>query len=730
MMNKKSKLVSMLLLAAIFIMTMGSAPAAAADLPETVLYENDFTGTTLQEAFPSFSNEYMSIGGMDADENHIEGNYPDLHPDGYIYFQNVTAWKTGRTILADFTKGGAKSGLSDGKIKVSYDFKTRQSTADPNMAGINMNDEKGTYEGYVIFGIVKNDSVPTLVVKNTPGYYDVALSSGPNVALTSEKWYHLDMIIDLDVQTLAVYLDGTLVLGDIRAEGIAPMNNFAISMNGFDAGLDNLKISQLNNTSYEFRAEAEYANGYVDLVFPAAMNPAKGSFTVDGQDAQAKWLSLNKVRLTADTLEKPGEHTVSAQGMEDFFGTAPLNTSVTFITDVLGPEEILYENDFANGTDSVDWDNWKDYGAFYGLTKKYSSNPVNQPITAEFEGNKGIRGAGGQWPTATQFCFDFTKDGTLPAVNSGVYKISYDFSIDGSVTSCDTNMVGLNMKDFWDGVSLMEYRIGKFYILIGGAGETGEQDVDPNQVYTIDVILDFDADTVDFYLNGAHKYQRTWFGVEMERFHINFCQCIDFFDNLKVSKLNKGQDYQYGFKTETEDAANGYVDLVFDSVMNTEEGNFTIDGNAVPSENIEWKSTGRVRLYADSLLEEGVHTVEFTNVKDIYGISPEEHTAEFENAAKTYLRIEDNFVKAFVSNSGTQEQELPIVIVTSFDEEGHLTSIKTYRNFTVDGTEVSQLNAGTKAELSVDISTLEGKIKAFMWNSIQELMPLAAAVEK
>ena len=65
MMNKKSKLVSMLLLAAIFIMTMGSAPAAAADLPETVLYENDFTGTTLQEAFPSFSNEYMSIGGME-----------------------------------------------------------------------------------------------------------------------------------------------------------------------------------------------------------------------------------------------------------------------------------------------------------------------------------------------------------------------------------------------------------------------------------------------------------------------------------------------------------------------------------------------------------------------------------------------------------------------------------------------------------------------------------------
>ena len=50
--------------------------------------------------------------------------------------------------------------MSDGKIKVSYDFKTRQSTADPNMAGINMNDEKGTYEGYVIFGIVNNDSVP------------------------------------------------------------------------------------------------------------------------------------------------------------------------------------------------------------------------------------------------------------------------------------------------------------------------------------------------------------------------------------------------------------------------------------------------------------------------------------------------------------------------------------------------------------------------------------------
>ena len=278
------------------------------------------------------------------------------------------------------------------------------------------------------------------------------------------------------------------------------------------------------------------------------------------------------------------------------------------------------------------------------------------------------------------------------------------------------------MTDFWDGVNLMEYRIGKFYILIGGEVETGEQDVDPNQVYTIDVILDFDADTVDYAALDCK--------VEMERFHINFCQCIDFFDNLKVSKLNKGQDYQYGFKTETKDAANGYVDLVFDSVMNTEEGNFTIDGNAVPSENIEWKSTGRVRLYADSLLEEGVHTVEFTNVKDIYGISPEEHTAEFENAAKTYLRIEDNFVKAFVSNSGTQEQELPIVIVTSFDEEGRLTSIKTYRNFTVDGTEVSQLNAGAKAELSVDISTLEGKIKAFMWNSIQELMPLAAAVEK
>ena len=85
---------------------------------------------------------------------------------------------------------------------------------------------------------------------------------------------------------------------------------------------------------------------------------------------------------------------------------------------------LLYNNSFDNGAEG---------GAeavncqtpYYDLTLNINNTGWN---TASYDGNVGVATNDGAWAADRTFLFDFTKGGMQNGVNSGIYKLSFDFS--------------------------------------------------------------------------------------------------------------------------------------------------------------------------------------------------------------------------------------------------------------------------------------------------------------
>lgn len=583
---------------------------------EDVLYYNTFDNGTADLKW--IENEYLN-GGYNTGS--IELSAVTVDGNTGVTASTTGAHKVKQTFFFDFTKGGTLAAPTMGKYKFSFDFRMRDaSSVDRAGFGINMSkDGTDPTAGNLVMQIGRTDENKGFVgTKNDAESYDVGTDKGTFTYFDIDNNVHtMDIILTLngtDDARFNYYLDGERIGTDTRYWG-KTLGNMALSLNGQFTYIDNIKVSKLKeNVEYSFKAEAEKACGYVDVVFPAVMNVSKGTFTVDGKAAdKVDWLDVYTARVYNEALYIGGAHTVAVADAADLFGNAPKNSEASFETVEIKAENVLYYNTFDNGSESMDWADWKDCGEC--LVGKTGGN---KPETATYNGNTGIAGASGQWPTATQIRVDFTKRGTKDPVSTGAYKFSWDLSTRAGVTSCDNNLIGINMRSTWEGTQLLEHHFGDLYVLDSGNWLTGKQNLDTETVHSVDTIIDFDNDRVNFYVDGVMVYQRDSFDPNMSTFDINFCQCIDYFDNLKVSKLDKTAEHTYTPTVEKE-VVNHYVDISFPAAMNVAKGIFTVDGNAAEH---KWISASKVRVYSESLNKTGEHTISFTDVCDNYGVAP------------------------------------------------------------------------------------------------------------
>ena len=749
------KLISICAAAAMLAVYLPAAVFAEGETiaPETVLYENDFSGADISEAFPNYSNDYMSVKGFDKDENGtIKNNtekYCDLVLDssGYIYNKNPEAYRNGRSILLNFSKCG---GINNGAVKVSYDFKVRNSTADPYLMGANLT---SPHEGAIMLGIRNIDKQPNLIVKNEIGNYEVDQSSGPATALTVDKWYTLDIIMDFDKdKTISYYLDGKKLEGASKF-WFDKITNITLDVNGFISGLDNLKVSKLNKSgkyTYDIKAKTTDASkGYVDLMFGGVMNTESGSFTIDGTvvpPEKVEWKGLSDVRLYSDAFISKGNHTIVAE-VKDIYNVPPAKNSVSFETQEWDSEYIIYENTFDNNDkNSLTWNEGTDYSCGVRLNEL---EEVSYPVV---NGNQGLMVNRGE-KNGRAFGVEFSEP-----LTSGKIKLSFDFMMRESGSKAT---IGVCVNNYWNG------GLGAVFESVKNADDSlngkvktrwnadngidiADNDCGNNKdfafdgIHTFDVVINISQENtiMSYYLDGIklEKTTRSWAKTIS---NIYFCanDCMSYIDNVKFSWLEEGSFGVKGIGTPVD--GRNYIDIYTTEAADADitADKITING-AHPSEvkNLVTggAQTNDLRYVVRATLSEPVkagtdYNVELSeDTKNFIGtkVNPGHRKASVTAVGKADLKIENNTVKAVVINDGNDTCELPVIIVASYDDSGVMTSAEIKKDFKVNGEEVQKLGSGKTAELTYDVSGLTGKVKAFMLRDLNSIVPAAPAAER
>lgn len=204
--------------------------------------------------------------------------------------------------------------------------------------------------------------------------------------------------------------------------------------------------------------------------------------------------------------------------------------------------EILFEEDFDTGT-AADYKMVTKDHEKYLYTADFS-NPGC--VITEFEGNQGISTNANAVPKAKNIFFDFTKDGAQPAVSSGIYELSFDFS-GRSTAVTDVAYIGMNTNRSsiwaWECGRLLAYK--NTYInpvgSVGGWHNAGVKvEIDPNKKYHLELVFNFDEGNVTYYLDGSQiaRYSLSGSFAEMKDITIAMSAFWDYFDNLKLEKYD------------------------------------------------------------------------------------------------------------------------------------------------------------------------------------------------
>ncbi len=240
------------------LMTVSAASFSVfAENEKIVIYENDFSGSTIQEALPAFSNDYVSFGGYSA----VEGGKPVLSAGALT--RDKASGPNGRTLFFDFTKGGTKAGLSEGIVKISYDLAVRGGDINDSYAqsytGINMS---SYWEGgrMIYFDATGWDAES--IINGWP--------STPSHFVDSDI-HKYEILFNFEAQKAYLYVDAALAHTWTNLSGsYGTIKNYSISMNGDIKIFDNLVIEQF----FEFPefsvevGEAEIGGISIDATAP------------------------------------------------------------------------------------------------------------------------------------------------------------------------------------------------------------------------------------------------------------------------------------------------------------------------------------------------------------------------------------------------------------------------------------------------------------------------------
>ena len=764
-MKKFKKIISVISLLAMSISILPMSAMAETETvnkPETVWYENNFDNGSEDRTWTTDS-EYFNGGYTNAETSGTCTAVTDVTVDGNkgVYIGNSGAYATGHTFFFDFTKSGEKSGLTKGKLKFSFDFKMNaSSTANRVTFGINAS-KTATYQGNVAMQIdrtTENDVVLGRIwTKNDAAQWDASTADSKATNFNLNGIHRMEIVLNMNEgyqDVVDYYLDGEQLTTSTNFWGDS-VNNVAIAISGQFAYFDNLKLSMLNaDSTYSFTSDAEFANGYADVVFEAPMNVKKGAFIVDGYEAdEVDWLDLYTARVYSPYLSNSGEHTISVSGATDLYGVAPQNSSVTVNTIEWDSEYVMYEATFDNTNTGLYWE--ENHEAFTG---GYNSSCGDKPGIVPFGGNKGIGFHNGAYPSGSTFYFDFTKGGTLQAPTSGKMKFSFDFVLqettDPKGSSFIKNSLTTTSTSEWSGGGFI-YKDGTPYLLTFDNSSYWLNLADVNQYgtpldfgpHTLDIIIEhYDQARLHYYLDGVKIPHVFNYWTKAKSFGFAMSGIMKYVDNVKLSYVKNGSFGVENLKTPMvgENTLTLYITEQAQALNTTDvtvtKNGATITPTAVNVKTIPVSLDNNTRYAVEITLPEAVtdgaeYTVALAStVKSVYGYAVNENynTASAKTTTLpevTSLVIEDGVAKAVVVNNEV-DAITPIMLIASYDTDGALTGVIEYKGYEVDGFGATSIDAGKVAKMKYNLSSLSGTVKVFLWSDYISIKPLAPSVAR
>lgn len=754
----KKKLISIL---SAFTLIMTALPSALAEnseggtAPETVLYENDFNAGTLATAFVSYENDYLSLAGYSATGTKEYEGSAIGYSDGALV-TGSSQGVDGRTILFDFTKGGTQGGISSGKLVIGYDI-TLRTTADAyaqTYVGMNMSNY---WDGgrMVYFDYNGYDAKDT--INGWPGTASTIVDDG--------KAHRYETLFDFATGKAYLYMDGAKVHTWTNLNGgFAEMKNYSIAMNGDVSRFDNLKVALLNdNSTYSFTTnDGNNANGYVEVVFPTAMDTEEGTFVIDGSPAdKVEWAGLSVARVYSENLKNLGEHTVIVQGAADIYGVAPQNTQAKANIIAWDKEYILYEATFDNGPDGLYWEADNDF-----FTGGYNPNKIDEGAEYPAGGKKAASFSNGAnlgigyeptwWAKGQTFWFDFTKGGTKSAPTSGTLKFSMDFMLQEAPTEEEGSSFIKNGSNnaatsSWSFAGFI-YKDGKPYMITYDASGSGYikltdldryGDVLDYEMHTLDMYISFGNEGwVTTYLDGVKMSRAFNYWTTINQFGFAMSGVMKYVDNVKLSYIKDGSFGVEGLKTPV--AGDSTLTLYTTEQINEltaydviiKKNGTAVDAESVTLKNIPGSIDNDSRYAVEIELPDAVSEGEeyevalASDIKSVKGykvnsaVSSAKATAVAKQA--TGLTVANGKATAVIVNDGTEAIK-PIMIVADYNSEGRMTSAKTVAAYDVDGYGATEIPAGKTATITYDMSGMSANAKVMLIKDYASLTPIVQA---
>lgn len=759
--NMKKKLISILSAVTLIMTALPSAMAENSEgetAPETVLYENDFNAGTLETAFASYENDYLSLAGYSATGVKEYEGAAIGYSDGALV-TGANRGVDGRTILFDFTKGGTQDGISSGKLVIGYDM-TLRTTSDAYAAtyvGMNM---KNYWDGGRMVYFAYNGYDARAIINDWP-------ENEAQTLVTDGKAHRYETLFDFADGKAYLYMDGVMVHIWTNLYGAyATMNNYSIAINGDVSRFDNLKVALLNDAStYSFITnDGTNANGYVEVVFPTAMDTEEGTFVIDGSPAEkVEWASLSVARVYSENLKNLGEHTVIVQGAADLYGVAPQNTQAKVNISAWDKEYILYEATFDNGAADLYWEADNDF-----FTGGYNSNKINENAEYPVGGKKAASFSNGAnlgigyeptwWAKGQTFWFDFTKGGTKSAPTSGTLKFSMDFMLQEAPTENEGSSFIKNGSNSaptssWSFAGFI-YKDGKPYMITydaSGSGYIIHTDLDrygdelDYEMHTLDMYISFGAEgRVTTYLDGVQMPRVFNYWTTINQFGFAMSGVMKYIDNVKLSYVKDGSFGVDGLKTPV--AGDNTLTLYTTEqavALTPENVTVTKNGTAVTPSDVTVKTIpssidNNTRYAVEITLPEAVtEGAEYeatlgstvTSVKG-YAVNASVNSAKATAKAKaetvTGITVANDKATAIIVNDG-EEAIKPIMIVADYNSEGRMTSAKTVAAYDVDGYGATEIPVGKTATITYDMSGMTANAKVMLIKDYASLTPIVQA---
>ncbi len=523
-----------------------------------------------------------------------------------------------------------------------------------------------------------NNTADGLIVSSIGGGTSSAALNTLFTATSSDEVYTIDILIDFDNSKKYYYVNGEmqdevdLTLTDISAR------SFRFFVNDYMKSIDNIRmIENPQNYSFAVKDNITIEDDYITVRFSDTVQPAASDFVITNKTDSTEAATVTEVEQVTGKIYKlklsqklvAGEYTISLAntGFTSVIGTTATNTTSDF---TVYPARTHFSIDFEDYTVSdtvITLPKEKATGFDAGAWSYVLSNAGTV-----------INGTDGKAFKVSGYKVNYPRyaPNTDCQVKGGKVLISLDLNYNPSSTA---------RKVVWDFYPLASGGSALTYLtfnnntpgsmsVISRGDTTLFTATSSDKVYTIDVILDLENDTADYYVDGVYK-DTSDLGItgtlSARSFRFTASDFMNCIDNFKMIENPLPYTLSQKGTITTEDK---YLTVKFSDTVNATASDFVItnktDGREAATVTEVQRVTGGIyKLKLDKMLAEGEYNVGLTNIylTSVIGTKAANTTASFtvekgEFTATSLTFAEDGTLSVTIKNTAAGEKTAFMII--------------------------------------------------------------------